>query len=317
VRKPAYIVAFASALMITIGALAGTNNLATESARVIERAHVNKFQTALAGDVVPRDSAGTVTDIAASLGSATYRWLNLVGKKLTLTTDAGGKSVTLVAPSPLPSNVPITMPSGLPGSGSKVLSLSSTGVMTYGTSSTIVAADISTDAVTTAKILNSNVTTAKIADLNVTDAKRAPLNYAISSVNSATLEDYTSTTWTGVTNLSATITTVGRPVLVILQPVEGVGAGAGSIMCSKGGATGQCEYRFTLDGTADANQITYWMDGDTAGTGEKHFGHVYFDASVLGSATSHTWRLQVKLTNSGGGTGHIYIINMKMLAYEL
>lgn len=56
-------------------AYAGTNNLPTETARTIQYAHINKFKTALSGDLVPRNSDGTVTTAAASIGSSTYKFL--------------------------------------------------------------------------------------------------------------------------------------------------------------------------------------------------------------------------------------------------
>lgn len=56
-------------------AIAGTNTLPLESAGVIQRTHINKFQIALAGDYVPRNTSGVATTIAGSLGSSTYYWL--------------------------------------------------------------------------------------------------------------------------------------------------------------------------------------------------------------------------------------------------
>lgn len=75
---------------------------------------------------------------------------------------------------------------------------------------------LSNSAVTTAKIADSNVTTAKIADLNVTRAKLVAVGQQVSSscgtfgTNSATLTD--------VTNLSVSLTTTGRPVILVLVP---------------------------------------------------------------------------------------------------
>jgi hypothetical protein len=82
----------------------------------------------------------------------------------------------------------------------------------------ISAGDIGSDAVTTVKILNSNVTTAKIADGNVTNTKLAAKNLTVSS--SSGLFSTTSTL-ANVTNLSAAITTSGRPVRVFLTSASG------------------------------------------------------------------------------------------------
>lgn len=74
--------------------------------------------------------------------------------------------------------------------------------------------EIKTNQIATAMIQSSAVTTAKIADGNVTQAKRVALGQQISS-SSGTFST-TSSSFVDVTNLSVTITTTGRPVVVAL-----------------------------------------------------------------------------------------------------
>jgi len=76
---------------------------------------------------------------------------------------------------------------------------------------------IKDSAVTTAKINTSAVTTAKINDGAVTYAKKA-LNYAISSSCGAYTISLTAGDSAEVTNLSVSITTNGRNVLLMLVP---------------------------------------------------------------------------------------------------
>lgn len=61
-------------ILVSVLAIAGTNNLPTETGRVIQREHVNKFKEALSGDLVPRNASGTVADQGGTLGTSTVRW---------------------------------------------------------------------------------------------------------------------------------------------------------------------------------------------------------------------------------------------------
>lgn len=80
--------------------------------------------------------------------------------------------------------------------------------------SNVTTSKIADSNVTTAKIADSNITTAKIADGAVTRPKLAALGQQLSS--SCGLYTTTSTSWADVTNLSVTITTTGRPVMLKL-----------------------------------------------------------------------------------------------------
>jgi hypothetical protein len=97
----------------------------------------------------------------------------------------------------------------------------------------VTTAKINDLAVTTAKILDDNITTAKINDLAVTGAKiatgavtvakKAAVNYT--SVGS---DGYSLTLYAGTSaalGSAATITTVGRPVLISLSSSNGISLG--------------------------------------------------------------------------------------------
>lgn len=70
-------------------------------------------------------------------------------------------------------------------------------------------------AVTTAKLANASVATAKLIDANVTRAKLAPVGQQISAT--CGVFSTTSTSAIDVTNLTVTITTTGRPVMLVMQ----------------------------------------------------------------------------------------------------
>lgn len=102
---------------------------------------------------------------------------------------------------------------------------------------TITSAKIASNAITTAKILDSNVTTAKINDLAVTTAKINDLAVTTAKINDAAVTyakraavtistssssgNYTttSTSYVDITNLSVSITTTGRPLLIQIHNV--------------------------------------------------------------------------------------------------
>lgn len=75
---------------------------------------------------------------------------------------------------------------------------------------------LAAEAVTTAKIADENVTTAKLADNAVTPGKMSAQNIETSTSGSGSFTT-TSTSPTAVTNLSKSITTNGRAVLIMLQ----------------------------------------------------------------------------------------------------
>lgn len=112
------------------------------------------------------------------------------------------------------------------------------------TTTKILDAAVTTDklndlAVTTAKLNDLAVTTAKLADASVTYAKRA--SATISTSSSSGTYSTTSTSRVDVTNLTVSITTTGRPVLLVLQGstsaarIVGPAGTTGSIYLMRGG----------------------------------------------------------------------------------
>lgn len=116
-------------VLLATQAMAGTNTLPVETGRIIQRQHVNKFQTALVGDIVPRDSSGVAADLGGSNGTTPYRWTVMTGKKLNLIQDAAGNAISLVSPAALASAYTLTLPPALPASDA-ILHMSSSGAVT-------------------------------------------------------------------------------------------------------------------------------------------------------------------------------------------
>lgn len=99
---------------------------------------------------------------------------------------ASSNAITLKSPVSLASGYDITLPTALPAS-TRVLSMTSAGVLATGTAGTIIAADLATDSVTTSKIMDSNVTSAKIqASVNLTGTPTSVgKNIVVSNTNAA------------------------------------------------------------------------------------------------------------------------------------
>ena len=127
------------------------------------------------------------------------------------TTSPNG--VTIKSTTSLASSYDLTLPSALPAS-TRVVSLTSAGVLGTGVAGTIVTADLANSAVTTAKIADSNVTTVKIQDGAVTVAKLASLNSSTATIGAFT----TSNTSYQSTGLATSAIAYTRGVYIYVFP---------------------------------------------------------------------------------------------------
>lgn len=99
----------------------------------------------------------------------------------------------------------------------------------------------------TGGIANLAVTAAKIANTTITKDKLAALGQQISA--SSGLFATSSSTFVDVTNLSVTITTVGRPVFIGLIPDGDTSTGSYLAASSNGGASEECRMAIFRDAT--------------------------------------------------------------------
>jgi hypothetical protein len=166
--------------------------------------------------------------------------------------------------------------------------------------SAVTTAKIADANVTTAKILDANVTTAKIADANVTRAKLVAVGQQVSSSCGAATRNVNS--YADVTNLTVTITTTGRPVMVFLIP-----DGAAAASC--GDTVGSGSIQILRDSTS-IGVFTIASSGTT----NHSVGEILsFDVVAAG-----TYVYKVQFKSAGGGGGNVVAIsNAKLVAYEL
>lgn len=236
---------------------------------------------------------------------------------------ANSFGLTLNAPAAMGANFSLTLPN-LPGS-QKFMTLDAAGAMSapwavdgstleIASSTTlqvkdagITAAKLATNSVTTIKIADANVTTAKVADASITRAKLAAVGQQVSS--SCGTFTSTSGSQTDVTNLTVTITTTGRPVMLTLQP-DGSGGGAViyNTLAAAGGFLGNIYFvrggsniaaSTISNNIASTAQIIRMMPG----------GFHYLD--VVGAGT-YTYKVQVDVVS-----GLVGVSNCVLLAYEL
>ena len=140
-------------------------------------------------------------------GTSTFIWESDVNTAATMDMGsiilrlltAGSAGITISPSSSLTSSYSITLPAALPGSTS-YLNIDSAGNVS--TSSTA---------------FSNSVSTSSIQSAAVTNDKFAPANYGISTTTGALSLGATGG-FAAITQLSTTITTVGRPVRVQLQP---------------------------------------------------------------------------------------------------
>ncbi len=244
--------------------------------------------------------AGITADIAAG---SLFIYENVASAKYTKIKNAASQA----------SNQTITLPSALPVS-TRVVSLSSTGVLATAVAGAIIAADLGTSAVETLKINDLAVTTAKINDLAVTRGKLATLTPAVSSSSGSV--STTSASMVDVTNLSVSVTVTGRPIWVGL-----VSDGSANSSYIGGRATSDQriafgDFRVLRDATEVSRvQINAYFQGIASGsnTAELYLPPgALFHLDIGVAAGTYTYKVQYMA--DGGRAAVNYC---KLVAYEI
>lgn len=137
----------------------------------------------------------------------------------------------------------------------------------------------------------------------VTNTNRSALGQQVGT--STSTFSTTSASYVDVTNMSVTFTTVGRPVMLLIQADSGSGNDARFTQ----GAGGECQIQFLRDGSAISNTI-----GMAATSAQGPPTYSYVDTGA--SAASHTWKVQAR-SGGGGGVNACGVAYMVLVGYEL
>lgn len=161
----------------------------------------------------------------------------------------------------------------------------------------ITTSDIGDSAVTTVKIADSAVTTAKIADSNVTRPKLVAVGQQITGSNGTTGFG-NDIVFVNITGLSVTITTTGRPVMLMITPGDANDAYLGVDTTSAGVGTITAHFQFTRAGGALAQ---YQLSATGGETGSNTLG-IRVPPSLMfldtPSAGTYTYKLQAKVDSN-------------------
>jgi len=157
--------------------------------------------------------------------------------------------------------------------------------------------------------LEINSDTLRVKDGGITQAKRAALGQQISS-SSGTFTT-TSSSYVDVTNLSVTITTTGRPVVLAFVADGSSDCIIGMRNSSSAVATGALKIK---DASGDIS--SYVLSSGISASSSTTMGwpcsmihHIF-----VPSAGSHTYTVQAKITS---GSTSVRVENTKLVAYEL
>jgi hypothetical protein len=160
------------------------------------------------------------------------------------------------------------------------------------------------------RVKDLGITTAKIADANVTRAKLAAVGMQVGA-SSGTFTT-TSTTRVDVTNLSVTLTTSGRPVVVALVATGGVVPSSFSIQRKGGSGNAYGELYLMVDATTFGGQ-TFGVQSAAVGVQYAYpAGLFHIDTAAV--AGTYTYKVQAKCFGADMSLG---VNNVSLLAYEL
>ena len=180
--------------------------------------------------------------------------------------------------------------------------------------SAVTSAKIADSAVTTAKIADGGVTRAKLEDRTVTTDGTDPGAGGISKSTSSGTFSTSSSTLTDVTNVSTTITTTGRPVMVFLEP-DGT-TNPAELKSSRSASTNSAQYAILRDATT-VGQAEITVDG-VSSSGSSSLSHSPSGFMVIDdvAAGTYTYKLQAKVATTGSMPS-VEVNYVRIVAVEL
>jgi hypothetical protein len=217
-------------------------------------------------------------------------------------TVSGGFAATLKVPGALASSYNLTLPAALPGA-TKILTLDGTGAIgaTYDLDNTTLQVSAGLLGVKNGGIGNAQLAAgAAVANIGTNALARSQLPLVGQQI-SASCGTFTTTSSASVavTNLSVTLTTTGRPVLLILEPDGSFGASISS-------SSFHAWFIQFMRGATTLGQLTAAAAANTI------FGQQMFYLDVVAAGT-YTYSVQASILS--GDT--LSVQNYRLAAYEL
>lgn len=264
----------------------------------------NNVKLTTAGSV--NGSPGNITGMSGTTSAVTY---SNVAKSFAFTQDTGiaakiacgdliisetvvsANTVTLKSPSSLASSYSLTLPAALPAS-TKLVSLTNAGVLGNA---------IDVDGAS----LEQSGTTLQVKDGGITRPKLVAVGQQVSSVCTAWSNNTAS--YTDVTNLTVTITTTGRPVMLMLRPSGDTNATSRGYVGLN--STGLGQFRF-LRGATDLGTIEARNSGTSAALELPASTFIWLDTPAAGT---YTYKFQGKSSN----TITVEVGYVVLIAFEL
>lgn len=256
-------------------------------------------------------SAGTITGLPSGTASATYTAINQTFTFQSATNtaanlDAGSLlmrnlspnstfALTLSPPAALGSNYTVTLPT-LPAS-TKIMTMTSAGA---------IAADYVVDGTTitisgsTIGVPSLGIGTAQIANGAVTPGKRSTAVTGLSSA-SGDLTYTNQAAYVDITNMTVTLTTTGRPCVMVLVP-----DGSGTSGLQMSGASAVVNFRWLVNGS---NVGEVQMTAVDSGVNMLPGG---LTTTSTPAAGSNVFKLQI-----GNGSQTTFFFKLKLFVYEL
>lgn len=266
-------------------------------------------------------SPGSISNLTSpasasySAGAATFIWQSAAntsaimdgGSVIIRNATASSNGVTVAAPAALGSNYTLTLP--LAPASTKIVTLDSSG--NFGASTDVDGSTLQLSSNTLA-VKALGVTGSQVAATTITRAKLAAVGQQVSATSGAFATGTTSPT--DVTNLSVTLTTFGRPVMLIIQNDGATTNGmiSASDSSGTGAASATAFLYFARDGGVIATNKIFMQTQTniTRSIGLPPSSIVHLD--VVGAGT-YTYKLQVQ---AAAGTT-VGVTSCVLVAYEL
>lgn len=275
-----------------------------------------------AGNIVPitnngavNAGAGSITGLPSGTASASYSGGTFVWQSATNTPanmDGGSfifrdisvnsKGVTVSAPAALASNYGLVWPL-VPGT---------TSIVTLDSSGNFGAGDVSDEVTLQQASAVLSIKNPYLSNATRPTSQTAPVGGIMLSPSSGSFSS-SSTTAVNVINLSGTLVTLGRPVMINIEPAAAAIAAIQTENVSSGGIPAPPMNFKLLNG---ATLVAQWSAGAT----DTPIGNFFavpasFSVKDYPTAGTQSYDLQVFVTNPGGYT--IFITNCVLTAYEL